>query len=444
MAAAADGVTASGHVAANVRLGTTGCGWMTPGDCPFVDFRDAAVVGGDVHAVFADGRARADADADLRLHAGTVLVSLDDAGARSAVQPWSVRVRRAAVTAAGTNVRLTAGADVLRWSVADGVSPVDVLNPFDLEDPTRLDRRLAVPMVHGAWFKGRSEVAVAWTPFFVPALLPTAQVDLLAGAREVFTLGSADDVREIEGRVELPPGGLASSGLAVRVATGGGPVDAALSFTHARDALPQVDGTLRLIGFATDEGRVDVGLPLVYPRQDVLGLSVRGELPGDVGAWAECTLTFPERTEATLDAAQLDDLVTLGALEAVPDPLPVTVTQEGEPYARWVVGAERTFGRVYLNAQWLRGFPTERQAADLGDYALLAARVTLADRWILTTRAGMEGAAQGGLGALELSYLHADSVEVGVGAFVADGREGSALRGFRGASHVGTSARLTF
>ncbi len=426
-----------------MRVATTGCAPATPGDCGFVDFRDAAVLGGEVHAAFAQGRARADAEADLRLHPGTAVTSLDDTSQTAAVAPWSLKVLRATVTTGGPNLRVTAGADRLAWSVGDGVALVDALNPYDLEDPTRLDRRLAVPMLHGAWFAGRSEIAVAWAPFFVPALLPATDVELLAGAPDLFDL-AGDDVRDVEGRVTTPPAGLASSGFAARIATGAGPVDAALSFTHARDSLPQVDGTLRLIGFATDGDRVDVGVPVTWLPQDVLGLSVRGELPGDVGAWGEAALVFPARAQATLDEAQLRDLVTLGALEAVPDPIPTTVTQDGAPYARWLLGAERSFGRVYLNAQWLHGFPTERQVGDLRDYALVAARVTIADRWVLGLRGGLEGAARGGLAGADLSYLHGDAAELGVGAFVIDGAGGSALRGFRAASHVGTSAKLAF
>ncbi len=444
LAAAADGLSGNGHVEAHVRVATTGCTPMTPGDCGFVDFRDAAVLGGAVTAAFAEGRARADAAADLRLHAGTALNVLEDAGSVGAVQPWSVKLHRAAVSASGSALRVAVGADTLRWSVADGVAPADLLNPYDLEDPTRFDRRLAVPMVHGAWFRGRTEIAAAWAPFFVPALLPTAQVDLLAGAREVFAVGEPTDVRDIEGRVTLPEPGLAASGFAGRVATGVGPVDASLSFTHARDSLPQVDGTVRLVGFATDEERVDVGVPVTYPSQDALAVSLRGEAPGEVGAWGEAVLVFPERTSATLDASQLADLVVLGALDAVPDPVPVTVTQDGQPYVRWVVGVERTFGPVYLQAQWLHGFPTERQAADLRDYGLVAARVTLADRWVLALRGGVEGVGAGGMAGAELAWLHGDAAELTLGGWWVDGREGSALRGFRTTSHVGTGARLVF
>ena len=63
-------------------------------------------------------------------------------------------------------------------------------------------------------------------------------------------------------------------------------------------------------------------------------------------------------------------MVTLGTPDAVPDPLPVVDTQDGEPYLRWIVGAERLIGPVYLNLQWLHGFPTERCNDELKDYGL--------------------------------------------------------------------------
>lgn len=426
-----------------MRLGTTGCTPALAGDCGFVDFHDAAVLGGEVRADFSR-RVRAVAAADLRLHAGTLLADLEDSGDLAAVQPWSVRIREASATLSWEHVDVALGADTLAWGVADGVNPVNLLNPYDLEDPTRFDRRLAVPMVAGTLHSQRMALQVAWAPFFVPAVLPTEQVDLLAGARDLFDVegAAATDVRELQSRTELPDPTLVNGNVAARASASVGPADVALSWFHGRDSLPQVGGEVLLTGFATDEDRVDVGIPIVWPRLDAGGLEVRGELPWELGGWVEASVVLPERTEATMSRTQLENLATLGAIDEVPDPIPVTVTQDGDPYARWIVGLDRSVGRFYVNLQWLHGFPTERQAPDLRDYGLAVVRVTLADRWIVNVRVVSDGT--GVLAGGELAYLHGDAAEWTVGGMAIDGPEGSTLYGFRGVSHVGTGVEVKF
>ncbi len=180
----------------------------------------------------------------------------------------------------------------------------------------------------------------------------------------------------------------------------------------------------------------------MYPRIDVAGLEARGELPWELGGWAEVVLVLPERTVATMSAAQLSALATLGAIEEVPDPIPSSVTQDGEPFPRAVVGVERSFGRVYVNAQWLYGFPTERQWSELSHYGLLTLRFTLSDRWILGLRGVSDGA--GYLAGAELRYLHGDAAEWWLGSTYIGGSEESALHGFRGVSHAGPGVEVRF
>ncbi|MFZ5475753.1 MAG: hypothetical protein ACOZNI_03165 [Myxococcota bacterium] len=442
LAAAAE-ITAGGRLEGHVRVATTGCAPATVVDCGYVDFHDAAVLGGELRADFAR-KVRVAAAADLRAHAGTELDDLDDSGVAEVLQPLSIKVHRASATMSGEHVDWLAGADTLRWGVADGINPVDLLNPYDLEDPTRFDRRLAVPLLAGTVHGQRWAVQAAWAPFFVPAALPTDQVNLLAGAGELFETASdgVAEVNEVESRVTVPPRTLENGSVAARASLSAGPADVALSYFHGRDSLPQVGGEILLIGFQTDEDRVDVGIPVIYPRMDVAGLEARGELWWEVGGWVEAALVFPARVEATMSEGQLVALAELGTIDEVPDPIPVTVTQDGHPFARWVVGLDRAFGRVYLNVQWLHGFPTERQLAELRDYGMVFARITLADRWVLGLRGVSD--AKGWLAGGELAYLHGDAAELTLGGTWIDGAEGSALRGFRGVSHVGTGVTVKF
>lgn len=441
-AAQAADVAATGRAEANLRLGLADCSE----GCPWIDFHDAAVLGGDLRVRF--GRqVRVLVSADLRAHGPSDATSLDESGEIEVLRPFSVKLHEAGVGLDALGVPwldLGLGVQRLRWGTADGLSVVDNLNPYDLEDPTRLDARLAVPMVVLVAHPGALVAQVAVVPFFVPAALPTDHVDVLAGARELFDVPgqNATDVREVESRVTMPDGTVLDAALGARLALATGPVDAALSWYHGRDSLPQVGGELLLTGFSTDNDRVDVGIPVLYPRVDVGGVEARAELPWELGGWAEVAVVLPERTSASMSAAQLQALATLGAIDEVPDPIPSTVTQDGEPFARAIVGLDRSFGRVYVNAQWLYGFPTERQRSELSHYALATLRVTLADRWIVSARGVTDGA--GVLAAGELRFLHGDAAEFWLGSTWIGGSETSALYGFRGVSNVGTGVEVKF
>ncbi|MBM4366202.1 MAG: hypothetical protein FJ102_08290 [Deltaproteobacteria bacterium] len=435
-------VAATGRAEANLRLGLAdcaeGCGW--------VDFHDAAVLGGDLRVRF--GRqVRVVAIGDLRAHGPTDIEALEDSGEIEILRPFSLKLHEASVGLDGVGAPwfdLVMGVHRERWGTADGLSLVDNLNPYDLEDPTRLDQRLAVPMLLATAHPGNASIQLGLVPFFVPAALPTDHVDVLAGARDLFDVPgqNATDVREVESRVTMPGDTVHDLAVGGRVALATGPVDLAASWYHGRDSLPQVGGELLLTGFSTDNDRVDVGIPVMYPRIEVAGLEARGELPGELGGWAEVVLVMPERTVATMSAAQLSALATLGAIDEVPDPIPSSVTQDGEPFPRAVVGVERSFGRVYVNAQWLYGFPTERQWSELSHYGLLTLRFTLSDRWIL----GLRGVSDGGgyLAGAELRYLHGDAAEWWLGSTYIGGSEDSALHGFRGVSHAGTGVEVRF
>ena len=83
-------------------------------------------------------------------------------------------------------------------------------------------------------------------------------------------------------------------------------------------------------------------------------------------------------------------LVTLGVLDAVPDPLPVVNTQDSESYLRWIVGAERLIGQ---SASIYNGFMAFRLSA-----AMMRSK-TMAMAYITTQlkRLGSSGARRRGL-----------------------------------------------
>ncbi len=440
--ARAQDVAWGGRVEVNLRAGTTGCTLLTPGDCPWLDFGDAAVAAGWLQASAPGVSARA--AGDLRLHPGTAASDLVDVSDPDLVRPWSFKLEDAWVRFDRGAVQLQLGAQKVRWGVADGVRPADVVNPYDLEDPTRFDRRLAVPMARGRVSLARQALELVVVPWFTPALVHPDLVDLDGDGQDYLEALSAEGVQVgvFESRPEVPPASLSEVAVGGRWSWASPVGDLAVSAYRGRDSLPQVDGELVITGFATDGDRVDLGVPIAWPRLVQVAGSWRGELGWDVAGWVEAALVFPEATEVVFSRGQLENLVELGTLEEVPDPLPTVVTQDGEPYARWIAGVERFFGPVYANLQWLHGFPTERQRSDLRDYGLLALRWSPGGPWAV--RLGVVTDLQGVLGTAGLDLLVADLAEGWLEAAQVAAPDGAALAAFAAASHVGVGSRLRF
>lgn len=454
-ARALEGVEAGGEVRAAVRAGLA-CGETPVLGCPLLDFHDAAVLAPWVAARPAPAVAARGA-VTLRLHGGTALPSEDGveaSGDPELLQPVSLRFVDAWVARRGERLDLSVGAQRVAWGVAPGLSVIDEVNPWDLSDPTVFDRRLSTVSAVGTLHRGAWSWQGVWAPWFVPAALPTGTIALMAGGEDLFNqdLGASDDteIGDVSTRVTVPDASLGNGTLATRMRWAGPRVDLSLSWIHGRDSLPQVDGAVVLTGFQTNTDRVDVGIPVVYPWREVGGLSARGELGRGVVGAAELAVVLPERTSAAPSESQLVALERLGAIDAVPDPIPQTVTQDGAPYLRWIVGVEREIGPVYATAQWLRGFPTERQRSELRDYALLSARWTPRDR--LRVQAAVAtgapelvgGGAAGWLVDGELGVLVGDALDLEVGATAIGGADDSPLSGFAAASHLRVGGGLRF
>jgi hypothetical protein len=197
-----------------------------------------------------------------------------------------------------------------------------------------------------------------------------------------------------------------------------------------------------LVGYQTQSDKVDVGIPLSYPMLNVAGLTARGELPGSINSWAELALVMPQRTVAQPSEAQLQSLVQLGTLDAMPDPLPRTITQDGEPFTRWIVGADREFGPIRLTAQWLNGFFTERSADQVNDYGLLTAQLGI--RPTMRLDASTASDLQGWLSDVALTWLYADALQMSLGLTHIAGPPHSAFGGLKNASGGRIHAQMAF
>ncbi len=437
-------VKGGGNVAATVRVATTGCideqGVKRVTACPWMDFRDAAVLSPWVEAR-PGSQVRARAAIDLRFHGPTKAATLEAIDQPGQLQPWSLRIRDLWLGTRSDHFDFKIGSQRIAWGVANGISVVDNINPLDLEDPTAFDQRLstlsALAIVHGGDWSA-SAVAV---PFFVPAAMPASEMDLMAGASDLFSTDGTQ-VGSIKTHADPPTNTLRDTAFAGQFRWNPPAVDLAASWYHGRDSLPQVAGNVLLIGYQTDSERVDVGVPLVYPEIDVASLTARGELPADITGWVEAALVLPQKTLAEPDRNQLNALIRLGTLDAMPDPYPTTVTQDGKPFARWIVGLEREFGPVRLTGQWLHGFLTERSVDDLRDYGLLAIRWGI----VSNLRLDVSGASDlsGWLNDTAVVWLHADNLEFSLGATTIGGPDDSTFGALKTASHARLGVSMAF
>lgn len=438
-AALAAEVDWKGTLEANLHFGLDGCAPATLADCRWLDFQDLVVAG-----VQADGEVgeavRFRVDGRLRLHPIGDAAEVVDTELGNRVQPFTVDVPDAWIELReliGTAVDLRVGQQTFAWGAGLGVHPTDVANPFDLRDPTRFDRRLGTAAVAGRIHKGDALVELVWTPLFRPARMP-AEVDLLADADALFDFsdvgGGEVEIGEFETRTTMPDGRVGFAGVGGRFSLASPVADVSVIAWRGHDSLPQAGGEARLVGFQTDAGRVDVGIPIVYPPVFVAGGDVYTALPGEIGAWIEGVVVFPQRVTVTAARAQLEALVRIGTIDAMPDPLPETVTQDGRPYPRLVAGLDRTFGRVMLAAQWIHGLPTERSVADIGDYGLVAMGWSISEVSRLDVRALSDG--RGGLVGADLSVLHRDAATLRLGLTLARGPAGTALGDLQGLSNL--------
>lgn len=380
----------------------------------------------------------------------------DSADSRNVV-PVRVRVGEAWVD--GYDL-LTEGLDLrvgnqrIRWGTADGYSPTDRINPYDLEDPTLFDRRLPTPAAHLRYHLGDLTFSAAWLPFFVPALLAPDVVEIATSeeaARDVdIDFGDAEppEIRDLDTRIILPPQTLGEMQVATRIQWAAPFGDFGLGYFYGRDTLPQLSGEVIPESFFSME-EVDVIVNVRYPRLQMLAADARAPLFAGMTGWLDLGVIFPTRTRLYISEERLEDLARLNIIDEPDGDVEVEI-QSGEPYVTFATGLDRSFGpHVYLNVQYLYGFLFERNPQDLHHYAIATLRIPAQDapvEW--EVRAGAEANpaldAFGWLASSRLAVRHDDALELALSAQLQDGQTGSTLALFAPLSEVRLTAAARF
>jgi hypothetical protein len=272
------------------------------------------------------------------------------------IQPSKLEIYEAYVDVYGLlldNLDIRIGKQRVAWGTADKLNVVDNLNPDDFEDILDFSQKLPTMSLRLDYYPGDFIITAVMIPVFTPArsLPPSWQASI------ELPLSSDMDLRTLDDEVILPDNRPRESAMiGIRIQKAILNYDWSLSYVYNRDewAIPtKVD-----IDEDNISDSVDVHLTLGFPRQHVAGADMAGTI-GDVGVWAEGVLFIPENKIYTIVNS--------------PDETEKLLALDNKPYFKYVVGGDYTFRNgIYINAQYLHGFFTDRGAGNLEDYFLIA------------------------------------------------------------------------
>ena len=287
---------------------------------------------------------------------------LSDAAARD---PYRIDADALFVEAdrlAGTRVRLRAGRQTIRWGSGLLFNPTSLVNPPDLEDPLRYGAPLGTEMIRLEWL-GPVHVDAIAVPRFRPALLPVVSPrNALASSGIPAAVALARDPAwsiDVGSLATSPPPTADDAQGALRLSAKIPVVDIDASLTGyaGRTPIPQLRSADLTADFAaktlTGTATFD------YPRVAAGGADLATQIPlgslGDVGAWFEGAWIVPTPMRR--------DVIANGV---------TTTTREFEdPYLRVATGIDRTTAAgLYVNLQFVRGFPEEFGKQSQGNYAV--------------------------------------------------------------------------
>lgn len=338
----------------------------------------------------------ADIDVDLLGYGDDRLGQFDELTRRDQIFPVRLEVHAAYLEATdllveGLDLRL--GQQLVKFGVGDQFNPSDTLNPADLENVLLFGKQQANLMlrVDYGFLETWSATAVC-VPVFKPAVLPrSALAGITAVERLPFvheatrlllhverdymrdTFGNPTTVSDVQ--YQLPKLNLENMQWYARI---GGELfgqDIALSYYYGRSDMPQViQNHSELVvephchdplGSECYDGWLSTTVTLAYPRIQVVGINIAGELPLDIGYRIEAGIYVPGQRRAKITTGDLGWLAQEGEYDYITPDGYKPIVVEGVPFAKWVIGLDYTFGRYfYLNAMWVHGLADELGPGD--------------------------------------------------------------------------------
>jgi hypothetical protein len=300
------------------------------------------------------------------------------------------------------NLDLKIGKQRIAWGTADKFNPTDNLNPDDFTDFLDFGEKTPTLALKGSYYLGDYTITGVWLPFLEPVLLPRGGTQSLLG--------------QAPARVALPVKTLQNGMFALKLSGIVANMDYSLSYFKGFDDIPiEIDKS--------------DGLVMGFPEIQVVGLDFAGEFSA-IGLWGEGALFFPEEVKSDTD-----------------------VVLSNDPYLKYTFGVDYTFRNgIYIEAQYVHGFFTERGRGNLHDYLVASLeRKFLNDDLKLSIGGALEvkdieNVKEGnGTGLFpEISYHPIDDLELTAGAFLLWGEKETLFGGWRDLDQVYFKTKFSF
>ena len=404
--AAADDVEIdySGFFQTDLRFrigGNTAGTWVAPSPEPYGVVRNQSILKSRLTAT--SGKFSGVADIDL------VMIGWPDPtpdigslSSRRLIDPFRIEAHALYIEARdllpGLDIRL--GQQLAQFGVGDQFNPTNNVNANDVEDPLLFGDQLANIMARADWYFKGLQVTGILIPVAKASTVPLSGRD---GLMNTGRLPFIDD--ELRWRVhaeqaagvnfgyptvvrsatpELPAPSLENMQGFFRVGGWVAGQDIAISYYRGFSDIPQAaaNHTVQDLTLACNpndpedciSGVLNTDVRLVYPRMQVFGLNMAGEVPllGNLappfGYRLELAVVQPQAQSITVTQDEIAfSIITEPAgeyeyeLEGGGRPLVL----DARPFAKWTLGLDYTLGRhLYINAQWVHGMLDEMGAGD--------------------------------------------------------------------------------
>jgi len=372
----------------------------------------------------------------IRYFSFSEVQSLAHLGDSDLIQPWRFEMYEAYADVYGLlldNLDMRIGKQRIAWGTADKLNVVDNLNPDDFEDILDFGRKIPTMSLRLDYYPGDYTVTGVFIPVFTPARMLSSSWQVPVP----FPLPPELTLRTLSDEIILPrnrPQDAATIGLRIKKTLLD--YDCSLSYMFGRDdwALPT---EAEIIPIDT-LGTTDVHLTLEYQKQQIIGMDLAGTV-GDVGIWAEGALFLP------------DDKIFTTVISPVGNQQQLAL--DDEPYFKYVVGGDYTFKNgIYVNAQYMHGFFTDRGVDGLEDYFLIAvekkyfheeikvrvaAAIEITDFDDIENRSAL-------FGGPELIYYPTDNAEIILGGLLLDGNSSTQFGQFSNNDEVYFKVKYSF
>ena len=356
------------------------------------------------------------------------------------VEPWSWELREGYLDLYGfltQNLDVRIGKQRIAWGTADKINPTDNLNPKDLEDPLNFGKKLPTNALKLSYYLGDYTLTGVFIPVFTPAVLPPPDWSFSSGA--ILPLPPGATVEKMTNWVQLPDRKLKNtSSVGLKLSGSLFNYDVSVSYVVNRWDMPLCN---RVTITPTSQTTVVVSNHLIFPRQQIIGADMAGQLFG-IGIWAEAAAFLPEKVTSTL--TQIMQQGTQISHQILID---------HEVYVKYVAGGDYTFRNgIYVNGQFIHGFYGEEGKNNLNDYVVLALeKKFLNDDLKLRLATAIEVHDWNNLSENyatvlfpEISYYPANAVELLLGAYSIEGKKSTIFGNFRHNDELYVKAKVSF